>query len=69
MLRVESEIAPLKKVIISNPQEAIRRIVPDNTQKYLFDDILYPEVAVKEHNIFAKILKENGVKCFFWKIS
>lgn len=65
MLRVESEIAPLKKVIISNPQEAIRRIVPDNTQKYLFDDILYPEVAVKEHNIFAKILKENGVEVFF----
>ncbi len=62
---VESEIAPLKKVIISNPEGAIRRIVPDNTQKYLFDDILYTEVAVKEHKIFSKILKENGVEVFF----
>jgi arginine deiminase len=65
VLRVESEIAPLKRVIISNPQEAIRRIVPDSTQKYLFDDILFAEVAVKEHNIFAKILLENGVSVFF----
>jgi len=65
VLRVESEIAPLKRVIISNPLEALRRIVPDNTQKYLFDDILYPEVAEKEHKIFAKILKENGVEVFF----
>jgi arginine deiminase len=62
---VESEIAPLKKVIISNPLEAIRRIVPDNTQKYLFDDILYTEVAENEHKMFAKILKENGVDVFF----
>ncbi len=65
MLRVESEIAPLKRVIISNPIEALRRIVPDNTQKYLFDDILYPEIAEKEHEIFSKILKENGVTVFF----
>ena len=65
MFSVESEIAPLKKVIISNPEGAIRRIVPDNTQKYLFDDILYTEVAVKEHKIFSKILKENGVEVFF----
>lgn len=65
MLRVESEIAPLRRVIISNPIDAIRRIVPDNTQKYLFDDILYPEVAEKEHKVFSKILKENGVEVFY----
>lgn len=62
---VESEIAPLKKVIICNPQDAITRIVPDNSQKYLFDDILYSGVAEKEHQIFSRILKENGVEVFF----
>jgi arginine deiminase len=62
---VESEIAPLKRVIISNPIEAIRRIVPDNSEKYLFDDILYSEVAEKEHKIFSKILRENGVEIFY----
>lgn len=65
MFGVESEVAPLKKVIISNPMGAIRRIVPDNTQKYLFDDILFPDVAEKEHKIFARILKDNGVEAFF----
>lgn len=65
MFCVESEIAPLKKVIISKPQEALKRITPENTQEFLFDDLLYPEVAQKEHDIFAKILKSKGVEVFF----
>lgn len=62
---VESEIAPLKKVIISKPQAALERIIPDNTQQFLFDDLLYPEVAQKEHDVFAKILKAHGVHVFY----
>jgi arginine deiminase len=62
---VESEIAPLKKVILSNPYDAIQRIVPDNAQKFLFDDILYTDVAEKEHKIFSMLLKENRVEVFF----
>ena len=65
MFCVESEIAPLKKVIISKPQEALKRIVPDNTAQYLFDDLLYPEVAQKEHDKFAAILKDNDVQVFY----
>ncbi|MBF8263904.1 MAG: Arginine deiminase [Parachlamydiales bacterium] len=65
MFCVESEIAPLKKVIISKPKAAIERIIPDNTVQFLFDDLLYPEVAQKEHDGFAKILKQNGVEIFY----
>lgn len=65
MFCVESEIAPLKKVIISKPKEALKRIVPDNTVQFLFDDLLYPEVAQKEHDMFANILKEHGVEVFY----
>lgn len=65
MFCVESEIAPLKKVMISKPRGALERIIPDNTSQFLFDDLLYSEVAQKEHDGFAKILKENGVQVFY----
>lgn len=65
MLHIESEIAPLKKVIISKPCEALKRIIPDNMQTYLFDDILYPEEAQKEHDIFANLLTDHGVEVFY----
>lgn len=64
MFSVESEVAPLKKVIISKPKAALERIIPDNTHMFLFDDILYPEVAAEEHDLFCKILKQNGVEVF-----
>ena len=64
MFCVESEIAPLKKVIISKPQEALKRITPDNFQRLLFDDLLYPEVAGKEHDMFGVLLKERGVEVY-----
>lgn len=65
MLRVESEVGKLKKVILSKPLEALRRIVPENSLEFLFDDILYPEVAQKEHDVFAKILKSHRVEVFY----
>lgn len=65
MFCVESEIAPLKKVIISKPREALKRIIPENTIKFLFDDLLNPEVAQKEHDLFASFLKQNGVEVFY----
>lgn len=65
MLCVESEIAPLKRVILSKPRDALLRIIPDNTQEFLFDDLLYPELAQKEHDVFAAILKEHKVKVYY----
>lgn len=65
MFCVESEIAPLKKVLISKPKEAIARITPDNTAQFLIDDLLYPEEAQKEHDAFAQILKEHKVEVFY----
>jgi arginine deiminase len=62
---IESEIAPLKKVILSKPKDALARICPDNSAEFLFDDILYPEVAEEEHHKFASILRENGVEVFY----
>lgn len=65
MFCVESEISPLKKVILSRPYEALARIIPENTAQYLFDDILDPDIAAKEHDQFAALLRENGVEVFY----
>jgi arginine deiminase len=65
MLCVESEIAPLKRVIVSRPKEALGRIMPENTLQFLFDDLLCPEIAQQEHDRFTQILKENGVEVLF----
>ena len=49
MIGIESEIAPLKQVIVSSPGPALERVIPENTQRYLFDDLLYTDLAIEEH--------------------
>ncbi|NGX31595.1 MAG: Arginine deiminase [Chlamydiae bacterium] len=65
MFNIESEVAPLKKVILKKPGAALARISPENSEQYLFDDILYPEEAENEHDHFTKLLKSYGVKTYF----
>jgi len=61
-LMVKSEIGRLKKVLIHRPGLEIERLTPDLLDRLLFDDIPYLEVARKEHDYFAGILKDNGVE-------
>ncbi len=65
MLNVTSEIGKLKRVILSHPAAALERITPDNCREFLFDDILFAKAAAKEHDFFAKILKDNGVNVLY----
>ncbi|MCH9770628.1 MAG: arginine deiminase [Gammaproteobacteria bacterium] len=62
MLNVQSEILPLKKVMLHRPDVSLRRLTPRNCQDYLFDDVLWPERAGEEHDMFANILRDNGVE-------
>jgi len=61
-LMVKSEIGRLKKVLIHRPGLEIERLTPDLLDRLLFDDIPFLEVARKEHDYFAGILKDNGVE-------
>ena len=62
---VTSEIKPLKEVLLHRPGKELLNLTPDTLERLLFDDIPYLEVAQKEHDEFAGILKENGVKVFY----
>ena len=59
---VTSEIKPLKEVLLHRPGKELLNLTPDTLERLLFDDIPYLEVAQKEHDEFANILKENGAK-------
>jgi len=61
-----SEIGKLNKVLLHRPGRELEKLTPNNMERLLFDDIPYLKVAQKEHDQFAKILKDNGVEvCYY----
>jgi len=64
-INVYSEIGVLKTVLIHRPGEEIENLIPEYLERLLFDDIPFLKVARQEHDNFAKILKENGVKTLY----
>ncbi|MEO7175165.1 MAG: arginine deiminase family protein [Saprospiraceae bacterium] len=52
-----SEIAPLKRVIVHRPDQGIARVSPKRSNELLFDDIVYLPQMQKEHDIFTDVLK------------
>lgn len=65
VIDVRSEIMPLKKVLLHRPGKELENLTPDTLGRLLFDDIPYLEVAQKEHDRFAEILRENGVEVVY----
>ena len=65
MLYVKSEVSTLKKVLLHRPGEELGILNEDNMQDYLFDELPDLAVAQKEHDFFAKILKDNGVETVY----
>lgn len=64
-LNVYSEIGKLKTVMLHRPGKEIENLTPDSLDRLLFDDIPYLDIAVEEHDAFAKILKDNGVEVLY----
>ena len=64
-INVTSEIKPLKRVLLHRPGNELLNLTPDTLQELLFDDIPYLPVAQREHDEFARVLKENGVEVVY----
>jgi arginine deiminase len=63
-VQTNSEIGPIRTVIVHRPDEGISRISPKKSDELLFDDIVHLPTMKKEHDIFTKCLglfigKEN----------
>ncbi|WP_395293071.1 arginine deiminase [Kitasatospora hibisci] len=61
-LRVDSEAGRLHQVILHRPGLELSRLTPRNVDELLFDDILWAKRAREEHDAFAQVLRDHGVR-------
>ncbi len=58
---VHSEVGQLRKVMVCAPGRAHQRLTPSNCDALLFDDVLWVEVAKRDHFDFIQKLRDRGV--------
>lgn len=58
---VDSEIGPLREVVVHRPGLELDRLTPDNIGALLFDDVLWAARARTEHDAFVEALRERDV--------
>ncbi len=64
-VNVKSEIGKLKTVMLHRPGKELEHLVPGELERLLFDDIPYLKTAQHEHDVFASLLLENGVRVVY----
>jgi arginine deiminase len=64
-VQIFSEIGRLKKVMLHRPGPEIENIIPEYLENLLFDDIPYLKAARAEHDVFAELLRQNGVEVYY----
>ena len=61
-LGVHSETGQLRQVIVCRPGRAHRRLTPANCEDLLFDDVFWVKQAQKDHDAFARLMRDEGVE-------
>lgn len=64
-LGVFSETGRLRTVLVHRPDLSLRRLTPGNHAAFLFDDVLWVDRAVEEHDAFVRILRDEGVRVLY----
>lgn len=59
---VYSEVGKLRKVMVHQPDLSLRRLTPANHNDFLFDDVLWVDRALQEHNAFVRLIRNEGGK-------
>lgn len=59
---VHSEVGQLRKVMVCAPGRAHQRLTPSNCDALLFDDVLWVEVAKRDHFDFMQKMRDRGVE-------
>jgi len=59
---VTSEIAPLERVLVHRPGDEVVRMTQHDLDALLFDDILSPSQAVREHDLMIEIIAQAGAE-------
>jgi arginine deiminase len=61
-MSVSSEVGRLTDVILHRPGLELRRLTPANKDALLFDELVWVGKAQEEHDSFAAVLREQGVR-------
>ncbi|NQX83267.1 MAG: arginine deiminase [Mycoplasmataceae bacterium] len=64
-LNVTSEYGILKKVLLHRPGAETENLTPDTYEELLFDDAYFLKKAQEEHDVFASVLKKEGVEVVY----
>jgi len=65
-LGVYSETGALREVIVHRPGLELARLTPQNIGGLLFDDVMWARKAKEEHDVFAEVLREQGVQVHYF---
>jgi len=57
VIKVNSEIGNLKRIIVHSPDDGIEQVTPDKAVEYLYEDIVFLDKMKKEHDIFRRVLE------------
>ena len=60
--RVDSEVGPLRTVMLHRPGDELKRLTPRNNDQLLFDSIPWVDRAQEEHDAFSALLGSRGVE-------
>ena len=58
---VHSEVGQLRKVMVCAPGRAHQRLTPSNCDALLFDDVLWVDVAKRDHFDFVQKMRDRGI--------
>ncbi|MEV7010976.1 arginine deiminase [Streptosporangium sp. NPDC051022] len=61
---VDSEVGRLHRVLLHKPELSLKRLTPSNKDDFLFDDVLWVQRAVEEHEEFQRTLRERGITVY-----
>lgn len=64
-IHVYSEIGKLKTVMLHRPEKELENLAPDILHRMLIDDIPYLKIAQEEHDAFAHVLRQQGIKVLY----
>lgn len=63
---IDSEVGPLRHVILHRPALELARLTPSNVESLLFDDVMWAERARMEHDAFADELRNRDVTVHYF---
>jgi len=64
-LGVYSEVGKLRKVLVHRPGLCLERLTPQNRTEFLYDDVVWVDKAVAQHDAFTDVLRDRGVEVLY----